>query len=283
MFAEKTECGVRGRKGLFGGGAIQEGSRSGQWCMRPEGEAGPKGQSSVATAAAHYSPLGMRRRTALVPPPPRWRRPSSEGAECCRRKPGRCWGGAAGEGPGTAGRGGRDAVPGKRGRAPVRKGNHELSSRAPASPYVRLPGLGSGGRFARFGTTFHSRVLGLRRRRPRLRTAGEEAPGRRPCFSSRGADVWQVSEAAGAAGVPLPGSAPPRRGPPHRRARPDSAAPRAPNPAPPRPAPLSGFPLALARRLLHPHPAGGGPGARRPSHLAGLRWDPLPDERSLPR
>lgn len=56
MFAEKTECGVRGRKGLFGGSAIQEGSRSGQWCRRPEGEAGRKGQSSVATAAAHYSP-----------------------------------------------------------------------------------------------------------------------------------------------------------------------------------------------------------------------------------
>lgn len=34
----------------------------------------------------------IRMRTVFFPPPARWRRPSSEGAGCCRRKPGRCWG-----------------------------------------------------------------------------------------------------------------------------------------------------------------------------------------------
>lgn len=48
-------------------------------------------------------------------------------------------GGAAGEGPGAAGRGGRDAVPGKRCRVPVRKANNELPSRAPASPLCTPP------------------------------------------------------------------------------------------------------------------------------------------------
>lgn len=114
--------------------------------------------SSLLAAQGDAGNLRPRMRTVFFPPPTRWRRPSSEGAECCRRKPGRCWGGVAGKGPGAAGRGWRDAVPGKRCWVPVRKVNTDLPSQVPGAPYVRLPMLGAGGHFARLCTTLHSRV-----------------------------------------------------------------------------------------------------------------------------
>lgn len=95
-------------------------------------------------------------------------------------------GGAAGEGPGTAGRGWRDAVPGKSSWLPVRK---ELPSRAPELPMCSF--LGSGPVAAVCAAVPLS--LGATSsgggwdsvRRERKRQGGPRASG-------RGAGVWQM-------------------------------------------------------------------------------------------
>lgn len=59
--------------------------------------------SALFAGQGDASTLRTRMRTVFFPPPTRWRRPNSEGAECRRRKPGRCWWGSCGPRPGSSG------------------------------------------------------------------------------------------------------------------------------------------------------------------------------------
>lgn len=154
-------------------------------------------------------------------------------------------GGAAGEGPGAAGRGGRDAVPGKRCRVPVRKANNELPSRVPrfppmyasqgSGPEAALPASGPRSTLGFRGSGGGQGCVPQERKRP----GGVHAPG-------RGANVGQVSEAAGA-GVSLPGSpslCPAAARTPAVELGPTLRLRGLRDPPPSRPAPLSGCQLA---------------------------------------
>lgn len=144
-------------------------------------------------------------RTVRFPPPTRWRRPCTEGAECGRRKPGRCLEGASGEGPGAADRGWRDAVPGKRSRRPLRKAERGVAFPAPPM-YASL----SSGPVAALPASVPPVTLGARSSgggRGRVPREGRRPGGARACGG--GASVWQVSAAAHAGGS-HPGPAGPR-------------------------------------------------------------------------
>lgn len=82
-------------------------------------------------APARYGgePAASARACAVrsFPPPTRWRRPSSAGAVCGRRKPGRC------SGPR------RDAVPRERRWPPVRKVKHRAAFPSPPAPPTYTP------------------------------------------------------------------------------------------------------------------------------------------------
>ncbi|CAO2593604.1 hypothetical protein LEMLEM_LOCUS7349 [Lemmus lemmus] len=133
-----------------------------------------------------------RVRTARFPPPARWRRPCPEWAECGCRKPGCRLGGASGEGPGAADRGWRDAVPGKRGRLPLRK--LERGVAFPASP---MYASSRSGPVAALPASVPPVTLGARSSgggRDRVPREGRRPGGARAC--GRGASVWQVSAAA---------------------------------------------------------------------------------------
>lgn len=104
--------------------------------------------------------------------------------------------------------------------------------------------------------------------------------------SVRGANVWQVSEAAsfGVSSFGRPLSALPRRYLDPSGAQPDSAAPLCPRPTPSPPRALfqaSSWPLAL--QVLRSHPVGGGCDAWRPPHLSWVLVKRQPCKRSLLR
>lgn len=105
---------------------------------------------------------------------------------------GRCLGGATGEGPGAAGRGWRDAVPGKRSRLPLRKVERGVAFPAPPM-YASL----RSGPVAALPASVPPVILGARSSGGGRGRVPRE--GRRPGgagTSGRGGSVWQVSAAA---------------------------------------------------------------------------------------
>lgn len=210
--------------------------KAGSTRARRSGRHGCALYSSLSARLADAGNLGARLRTAFFPLPTRWRRPSSEGAGCGRRKPGRCWGvgrGAAGEGPGAAGWGWQDAVPGKHCWLPVRKAKHRVAFPSPPVPPM-YASLGSGP-VAALPASVPPCPLGSWSSGGGRGCVRQERK-RRSCVRSsvRGANVWQVSEAAsfGVSSFGRPLSALPRRYLDPSGAQPDPAAPLCPRPTP---------------------------------------------------
>lgn len=184
-------------------------------------------------------PRPSRVRTARFPPPARWRSPCPEWAECGCRKPGCRLGGASGEGPGAADGGWRDAVPGKRGRLPLRK-----LERGVAFPAPPMYASSRSGPVAALPASVPPVTLGARSSgggRDRVPREGRRPGGARAC--GRGASVWQVSAAAHAGDSHPGGPGPPLSSGLHVPGR-----------------PVSGLLLAAARRLPGSpfHTVGGG-------------------------
>lgn len=179
-------------------------------------------------------------------------------------------GGAAGEGPGAAGRGWRDAVPGKRCWVLVKKVKTGLPSRVP--PMYSSLGLGP--------------VAALPASVPLSALRSWSSGGGKGCIpherklpggaraSGRGASVWQVSEAAdigvssrGKSSWLCPAAARDASGAFGPTLRLSCLHVPPPLPAP---HPVSGLQLALALLVPRSHTVGGGRDAGRPPHPSWL-------------